>query len=208
MQDHSRELIPSVMLQWRCVQRQSLCYKRFCLCMCVSVFVCVWCVFMSSLRLKVPAKPNYMKSNSVDKERERIVKAGQKRWGEMEVGKEWASLKGMRTTASWQAISMNQGAQNSPESHAHLGTDSENCEAGCHITCLLRTWLRHICRHLLASGLDWYLNSEMECDQGRSMWEKRPMFPKRMCRGERKNYPCLRWKSKLLVEEDEKTSKW
>ena len=120
MQVHSRELIPSVTLQWRCVQRQSLCYKQFCLCVCVCARAGV-CVCMSSLRLKVPGKPNYMKSNSVEKGRERIVKAGRKRWQEMEVGKEWASLKAMRTAGSWQAIPMNQGARNSPESRVHWG---------------------------------------------------------------------------------------
>ena len=46
-------------------------FVRVCVCVCV-------CVYVSSLRLKVPGKPSYMKSYGVEKERERIIKAGWK----------------------------------------------------------------------------------------------------------------------------------
>ena len=39
---HSREVTASVTLQWRCLQRHSLCYKHICSCMCVCVCVCVF----------------------------------------------------------------------------------------------------------------------------------------------------------------------
>lgn len=122
----------------------------------------------------------------------------------------------MRRNGSWERMGIPEGYEDHKLMAGHLHEprspelpreprpmDSENCEAGCHITCLLRTWFQHSCRHLLASGLDRCLNSEMECDWGRSVWEKRPVVLKRMCRGER-IIQGWRWKSKLWVEEDKR----